>query len=202
MANSLIQVGGSGPAGSDGQSVDVRDEGVQLTTACRKMDFVGDGVTVTEPIADEVVVTIPASGALVKTSFDEVTVDTTTTASITSPATLLSIAITPDDQNNKFCVYFSASAEVNTESDTKVVFQIWYGLTGSEAQKRSSYIFSDNGTDQESGSCSLNMRLDALGAGEHTIQIRWGCTSSTARIRPVANPDYDHASLLVQEVNT
>lgn len=38
--------------------IEVKDEGVSLTTAVKKIDFAGDGVTVTETATDEVLVTI------------------------------------------------------------------------------------------------------------------------------------------------
>ena len=198
MANSLINTGGEGPPGP---SIDVRDEGVQLTAVCTKINFVGAGVTATEPVTDEVDVTIPLTGALVKTAFTELTADSTTTAAVTAPVTLISLAITPDSSSNKFCIFMSASADNSSSSDRQIVFQVWYGLTGSETQQRSTYLFSDNGSSQMGGSCPLNLRLDALGAGEHTVQIRWGTSANTAECRPVANPDYDHCSVVVQEVS-
>jgi len=40
-------------------NIEVQDEGTPLTTAVTKFNFVGTGVTVTEPVADEMLVTIP-----------------------------------------------------------------------------------------------------------------------------------------------
>lgn len=48
----LVGAGGGG-------SIIVQDEGSPLTTAVTKFNFVGAGVTVTEPVADEILVTIP-----------------------------------------------------------------------------------------------------------------------------------------------
>lgn len=50
----------SGGGGSG--SITVQDEGSTLTTAVTKFNFVGAGVTVTEPVADEVTVTIAGGG--------------------------------------------------------------------------------------------------------------------------------------------
>lgn len=47
------------PAG--GAAVTVEDEGTPLTTDVTQIDFVGAGVTVTEPVADQMLVTIPSS---------------------------------------------------------------------------------------------------------------------------------------------
>ncbi len=44
-----------------GASITVEDEGSPLTTGVTKFNFVGTGVTVTEPVADEVLVTIPGT---------------------------------------------------------------------------------------------------------------------------------------------
>lgn len=49
-----------------GTNVEVQDEGSSLTTAVTKVNFVGSGVTVTEPVTDEVLVTIPGGGNAVE----------------------------------------------------------------------------------------------------------------------------------------
>jgi hypothetical protein len=48
-------------ASGGGSSITIEDEGTPLTTAVTKINFAGAGVTVTEPAADEVLVTIPYS---------------------------------------------------------------------------------------------------------------------------------------------
>jgi len=45
-----------------GTSIIVEDEGAPLTNAVTKFNFAGAGVTVTEPVADQVLVTIPSGG--------------------------------------------------------------------------------------------------------------------------------------------
>lgn len=50
-----------------GSSLTVQDEGTSLTTAATKFNFVGDGVVVTEPVANELLVTI-ATGISAATS--------------------------------------------------------------------------------------------------------------------------------------
>lgn len=49
-----ISVGSGG-----GSALEVQDEGSSLSTAVTKFNFVGTGVTATEPVADEILVTIP-----------------------------------------------------------------------------------------------------------------------------------------------
>ncbi len=139
------------------------------------------------------------AGKLVETDFVEVTVDTSTSVAITAPVVLLSVVTTPADVAHSFIINFSASAELDAGADGEISFQIWYGLTGSETQQRSTFIFGDD-TGNESGSCALVMKLLALGAGEHTIQIRWGVSTDTGLIEPVTQPDHHHASMIVMEV--
>lgn len=49
---------------SAGGSIEVEDEGSPLTSAVTKFNFAGAGVTVTEPVADEILVTIPGVGGV------------------------------------------------------------------------------------------------------------------------------------------
>lgn len=49
-------------AGGGGTDVAVEDEGTPLTAAATKLNFAGAGVTVTEPVADEMLITIPGGG--------------------------------------------------------------------------------------------------------------------------------------------
>lgn len=189
--------GAAGPTGS-GSNIIIKDEGANIAnTPHSSINFVGPGVTATDSGSGVARVYIP--GALIKTEFSSVTSDSTTTSTPTSPSSLLSINITPASSSSKFCVFMSAAGDTNTSTDSQVSLQVWYGLTGSLSRIRSTYIFSDN-KNNESSACALNLRLNALGAGQHTIELRWGTTAGTARIRPVSNPYYDHCSLLVQEV--
>jgi len=77
----LIDVGG-GSAGmpavdgsqltgitAGGSAITVEDEGAPLTSAVTKFNFVGGGVTVTEPVADEVEVTVAGGSAPVDSIF-------------------------------------------------------------------------------------------------------------------------------------
>lgn len=49
--------------GGGGSALEVEDEGVSLSTAVTKINFVGSGVTATEPVADEITVTIAGGAA-------------------------------------------------------------------------------------------------------------------------------------------
>lgn len=48
--------------GGGGSDLEVQDEGVSLSTAVTKFNFVGSGVTATEPVGDEITVTVPGTG--------------------------------------------------------------------------------------------------------------------------------------------
>jgi hypothetical protein len=58
-------------------NIEVEDGGISLTTAVVKFNFAGAGVTVTEPIADEILVTIPGgSGVSAIDDLSDVTITT------------------------------------------------------------------------------------------------------------------------------
>ena len=76
------------------------------------------------------------------------------------------------------------------------------GLTGSETVRRATYIFVDAANTWNAGSCSLVYRGAASGAGQHTILMEWKSDgSNTISINPSGDADFEHASLLVQEVS-
>jgi hypothetical protein len=51
------------PSGGGGNDISVEDEGVELTAAVTKFNFVGAGITVTEPVANEVQVAVAPGAA-------------------------------------------------------------------------------------------------------------------------------------------
>lgn len=55
-------VGGTATVTVPGNPLEVKDEGVSLTTNALSIDFAGAGVTVTEPTPDNLLVTIPGGG--------------------------------------------------------------------------------------------------------------------------------------------
>jgi hypothetical protein len=65
-ANSNIQshiADGANPHGTPTFPLEIEDEGVSLTLAAAKINFAGAGVVATEPVADEILVTIPGAAA-------------------------------------------------------------------------------------------------------------------------------------------
>jgi len=139
-------------------------------------------------------------GTAVKSAFAEVTGDSSTSASHGSPATLLSLALTPASASNKFLIWVTASGQSDSTADRIISIQLWYGLTGSTTRRRAARIFSDTSAGNESGACAIAFRIAALGTGEHTFQVKWGISASTAQIYASSRPNEDHASLMVQEV--
>jgi len=63
-SNNLKQVTAQSIAdlGSGGAPLEVEDEGISLSTAVTKINFAGAGVTATEPVSNEILVTIPGGG--------------------------------------------------------------------------------------------------------------------------------------------
>jgi len=51
-------------AGGGGSALEVQDEGISLSTAVTKINFAGAGVTATEPVANEILVTIPVVNSI------------------------------------------------------------------------------------------------------------------------------------------
>lgn len=139
------------------------------------------------------------SGGYVKSGFVEITTDTTTTATAWG-TTLLSVALTPASATNYFIINFSASGDQTTAADNKVQFRILMGPTGSETARRATYWYSDAPV-YESSQAAIVYRAQVASAAAHTVKVEWrNVAADTARIRPVSSADYDHASLLVQEV--
>jgi hypothetical protein len=62
-----------------GGALEIEDESVSLTTAVTKINFAGAGVTATEPVADEILVTIPGGGSGITTQDEGILVDATAT---------------------------------------------------------------------------------------------------------------------------
>lgn len=63
-SNNLKKVTAQSIADLAGSDITVQDEGTPLTTAATLFNFVGAGVTVTEPVADQVLVTIPGAASI------------------------------------------------------------------------------------------------------------------------------------------
>lgn len=62
-----------------GGPIEVEDEGISLSTAITKINFAGAGVTATEPVADEILVTIPGGGSALKVEDEGISLSTAVT---------------------------------------------------------------------------------------------------------------------------
>jgi hypothetical protein len=135
---------------------------------------------------------VPAgSGNFVQSVFKELTVDTTTTSA--TFVTLLSQAITTT--GGSLLIWFTNSSSASNNSST-----LGYRLTVDGVVKRATGQRVAASNNPQSG--ALVYKCSGLSAGAHTVVIQWNTTVGTGAIKPVTNPDYDHASLLITEVKT
>lgn len=130
-AETLIQATAALQAGSGGSALEVEDEGVSLSTAVTKINFVGSGVTATEPVADEITVTIAGGAAPVDSVNGQTGVvvldpddldDTSTTNKFTSAAEISKLAgieagATADQTGAEIKAAYEAEANTNALTD-------------------------------------------------------------------------------------
>lgn len=131
-------VSGSGPAGPTGPAgagadITVEDEGTPITTAVTLFDFAGAGVTVTEPVANQVLVTIPGGGSNLTVEDEGTPLSTATTllnfagagVTVTEPVAdqmLITIPGGDPDQNLWETISSdSGSTAANTTTDTLTI---------------------------------------------------------------------------------
>jgi len=106
-------------AAGGGSAIEVIDESTSLTTAVTKFTFVGAGVTATEPVADEVTVTIPGAGGGSGTVLDYftalnaragdadyATLDTILTTSADEQDSIVHVLDFPDGATETFTYFF------------------------------------------------------------------------------------------------
>lgn len=108
------------PAAAEGD-VEIQDEGVSLTLAVKKINFKGAGVDASEPVNDEVDVTIPGGSSENDRQIAEATSLTSTNSA--TPVDLNAMTLTTSNTSNLvYEVHFSAIFS-NTE-EKPVVFEI------------------------------------------------------------------------------
>jgi hypothetical protein len=133
-------------------------------------------------------------GGPAATTFDSITVDTTLTS--TTFTDLLSRTLTTT--GGDLAVYVSVSASGSTLA-ADVVFRLMLdgaAVVGSGTQNN---ITAANAAD----GVAIVKLLTGLSAGSHTVKLQWRMTSAaaTGQIRPVTEPDFEHCSMLISEVN-
>jgi hypothetical protein len=140
----------------------------------------------------------PASGVIIQSQFAERVADITTTSvygagpPATGYVTLLTLTLTTEA--NYLRSLFTCSGDNSNASARTVYFRL---LLDGVKVKGSSFRTTTN----TSGTMATELSSYGLvTAGSHTVAVQWCTSASTARIRPVTNPNFDHASLLVQEL--
>ena len=177
--------GDQGIAGS-GTSITVKEDGTNVANTPHTALNFAEGVVASDSGAG--VATI--QGGLIKTDFTELSADTTTTS--TTHVDLLSLSYTKVLASSALLIHVSAACSINA-SDRFTRFRLQIdGVT-----KRGFAI--ETGTTGEGDSGGLVMKVTGLASGTRTIKVQWLTEASTSSIRP-ATTDYEHCSILVQEV--
>ncbi len=122
--------------------------------------------------------------------FNEVAVNTSTTS--VAFVTLLSQAITKQT-GTILKVHFTCGTANSSNNQTNY-FRIQVdGVTQRAVGTRLA-------TAGQPGPASIVLRIAGLAAGARVVTVQWRTSGGTAQIRPVASPDQEHASLLLEEV--
>lgn len=130
---------------------------------------------------------------VLQTDFTEVTVNTTTTSASFPGSTLLTTTITKKLAASDLIVHFSAGAS-NTNNGRQAFFRV---VVDGVTQRGVGVDCTNSGIAQ---SASIVVRTSGVAAGSRVIAIQWYVSANTGQVRPVAAPDSEHASLLVEEV--
>ena len=155
---------------------------------------IADGETV-KRVGTELV---GASMAYAPATMDRITVDTTTTAVITAPATLLTRSFTKlrGASESNLLIMFDMSGDSDT-NDRGILFQVRVA-----GVNRSGTATAGKNNAQRNGSASTQYLETGRAAGAVTIDVQWYVetgSGATGRIRPVTEPT-DSAVLIIQEV--
>lgn len=128
-------------------------------------------------------------GSILQSVFAEISADTTTAS--TTFVDLISQAVTTTGGN--LLIYFTCASS-NTNNNTDITFRI----TVDGTSKRGTQVrITPAGVTQ---SCSIITKVTGLSAAAHTVKIQWLTSANTARVRPVAAVDAEHASLIINEI--
>ncbi len=127
--------------------------------------------------------------------------DTTTTVTPPTWATLMTYNFTPLSASHSFLIRISVAGD--TANDSKGAnIRVLYGLTGSLTTIGNLQFYCRKGDNGAMANGSFTDKRAAVGAGQHTITLEWQMgDGSTGRVRPVSFPDYNHAHIIIEEVN-
>ncbi len=130
---------------------------------------------------------------VLQTDFTEVAVNTTTTSVAFPGSTLLTTTITKKLAASDLIVHFSAGTS-NTNNGRQMFFRV---VVDGVTQRGTAVDCPNSGIAQ---SASIVVKTSGVAAGSRIIAIQWYVSANTGQVRPVAAPDSEHASMLVEEV--
>lgn len=133
----------------------------------------------------------PGTGGYIQSKFIEISANTTTTS--TTFVTLLTTTFTIGSGSNVI-LQFAASVS-NSNSNNITYFRIQVNATTYRGAATTAQGPSNP------GGASIQQRVTGLGAGTHTITVQWRVSGGTGQVRPVAVPDAESASLIIEEVS-
>ena len=137
-----------------------------------------------------------AEGAgLLQSAFVEVMANTTTVSVVFVAFDTITIALTKITAASALLIFFAVGAS-NSMNNQHVYFRV--RVDG--VVKRGIAVTSSGANGPESG--AIILRVTGLASGAHTIDVQWRVDSGTGQCRPVAQPDSESASLLVEEVQS
>ncbi len=134
------------------------------------------------------------TGGLVRqTVLADIAVNTTTAAGSFPGSTLISQSVTIT-AGGILLVAFSCGTSNSSNNNTN-----FFRLVVDGVVRRAVGVRLPGGANSP-GAGAMVFRVAGLTAGARLVDVQWYTTGGTAQIRPVAAPDQEHASLVVQEV--
>lgn len=179
-----LRADGTWVAPPGGSALTIQDEGSTLSTAATKINFAGAGVTVTEPVADEILVTITGGGSPVtiaqgSTGWQVIgdqlicwgynTLTGLATPSVVYPrafktGTFPSVSVVPYSTGGQFATYQSAT-------HTGFIGQLWDGNTGAQLGASNEFDWIAIGEAQDADKMPKTVSGAAAATGTGTLDF-------------------------------
>lgn len=141
---------------------------------------------------------IPANREiLIQSKFAELT---STASNNGTEIQLLAVTIIPKTPNSFFIVHFTVNPELLVGGRDICVFTLFAGFTLVPEEQEEAYAYASVSNVHEANGCYITQRVPTSGAGEQKFKVMWQGIGSRWAIRPTVHPDFEHASLLVLEV--
>jgi hypothetical protein len=131
------------------------------------------------------------TGASIQTLYTEITTDVSTTSVTPTYVTLQTQTIVTTGANYLRCLFTSTG-----DNDTATAQNYFRIMVDGVLQKGSAVRVSAASTPH---SCAIQT-MTLVTEASHTVLVEWCVTAGTGRIFHSTNPNYHHASLLVEEV--